>query len=35
MVTCVDFIVNLAVVWREMIGAQNMVDAEIKAFPII
>ena len=35
MVAGVNSVINLTVIRREMIGAQNVVDTEIKTFPII
>ena len=35
MVAGVNFVINLAVIRREVIGAQNVVNPEIKTFPII
>ena len=35
MVAGVNFVINLAIIRREVIGAQNVVNSEIEAFPII
>ena len=35
MVAGVNFVINLAIIRREVIGAQNVVNPEIKTFPII
>jgi hypothetical protein len=35
MVAGVNFVINLTVIRREVVGAQNVVNPEIEAFPII